>query len=104
MPPQAEEQPPLQLSPAVRRSTILIVATTILIDFVGFGVLIPVLPEMALRFILSHPAVKTTIPGMRKLPHVEANVAASDRGPLEADLLRQLRRHRWDRQPAEWSQ
>jgi aryl-alcohol dehydrogenase-like predicted oxidoreductase len=25
------------------------------------------LPEMALRFILSHPAVSTTIAGMRKL-------------------------------------
>ncbi len=62
------------------------------------------MPEMALRFILSHPAVATTIPGMRKLPHVEANLAASDRGPLDADLLQDLRRHRWDRQPAAWSQ
>jgi aryl-alcohol dehydrogenase-like predicted oxidoreductase len=62
------------------------------------------LPEMALRFILSNPAVATTIPGMRKRRHVEANMAASDRGSLGGDLVRQLRRHRWDRQPAEWSQ
>lgn len=62
------------------------------------------LPEMALRFILSNPSVSTTIPGMRKRRHVEANMAASDRGPLDGDLLCELRRHRWDRQPAEWSQ
>lgn len=62
------------------------------------------MPEMALRFILGHPAVATTIPGMRKLRHVEANLAASDRGPLDQDLMRRLRRHRWDREPTEWSQ
>lgn len=62
------------------------------------------MPEMALRFILSNPDVHTTIPGMRKLPHVRANIAASDAGPLPADLLEELREHRWDRQPTEWSQ
>lgn len=61
------------------------------------------LPELALRFILSHPAVATIIPGMRKLRHVEANVAASDAGPLSAEILGQLRGHRWDRKPAAWS-
>jgi aryl-alcohol dehydrogenase-like predicted oxidoreductase len=61
------------------------------------------LPELALRFILSHPAVATIIPGMRKLRHVEANVAASDAGPLSAEILGQLRGHRWDRKPATWS-
>ncbi len=60
--------------------------------------------EMALRFILGHPGIATTIPGMRKLRHVEANVAASDRGPLTGELMRRLRPHRWDRQPTEWSQ
>jgi aryl-alcohol dehydrogenase-like predicted oxidoreductase len=62
------------------------------------------MPEMALRFILSNPVVSTTIPGMRKLRHTEANLAASDRGPLPPDLLASLRSHRWDRQPTEWSQ
>jgi aryl-alcohol dehydrogenase-like predicted oxidoreductase len=62
------------------------------------------LPEMALRFILSNPAVSTVIPGMRKAAHVRANVACSDAGPLPAELLAQLRGHRWDRTPAEWSQ
>jgi aryl-alcohol dehydrogenase-like predicted oxidoreductase len=60
--------------------------------------------EMAMRFILNHPTVSTIIPGMRKLPHVEANIATSDAGPLPADLQEQLQLHRWVRQPTEWSQ
>jgi len=62
------------------------------------------MPEMALRFILNNPTVSTIIPGMRKLHHVEANIAASDAGPLSAELHTQLRDHRWDRQPTKWSQ
>lgn len=62
------------------------------------------LPEMALRFILSNDTVSTIIPGMRKLRHVEANIAASDKGPLDPGLLEKLREHRWDREPTEWSQ
>jgi aryl-alcohol dehydrogenase-like predicted oxidoreductase len=62
------------------------------------------MPAVALRFILSNPAVSTIIPGMRKVRHVESNVAASDAGPLPAELLSELRRHRWDRQPTQWSQ
>jgi aryl-alcohol dehydrogenase-like predicted oxidoreductase len=55
------------------------------------------LPELALRFILHHPAVSTTIPGMRKSRHVERNVAASDGNPVNSELLSTLRQHRWDR-------
>lgn len=62
------------------------------------------MPEAALRFILSHEAVSTIIPGMRKLSHVESNIAASDAGPLDDDLLEELRFHRWERKPTEWSQ
>jgi len=62
------------------------------------------MPEMALRFILSNPTVSTIIPGMRKTAHVESNVAASDAGPLSADLLEELRTRRWERQPKAWSQ
>jgi aryl-alcohol dehydrogenase-like predicted oxidoreductase len=62
------------------------------------------LPEMALRFILSNPAVSTVIPGMRQPANVRANVAASDAGSLPVELLAKLREHRWDRQPARWSQ
>lgn len=59
--------------------------------------------EMALRFILSHPAVSTIIPGMRKLKNVDSNMAAGDSGPLDAELLAKLREHRWVRKPAPWS-
>ena len=61
------------------------------------------LPELAIRFVLSNPTVSTTIVGMRKPEHVAANVSYSDKGPLPADLIAQLRHHRWDRRPAEWS-
>jgi aryl-alcohol dehydrogenase-like predicted oxidoreductase len=60
--------------------------------------------EMALRFILNNSTVSTSIPGMRKLHHLEENLAASDKGPLPADLHTKLRPFRWDRQPTEWSQ
>jgi aryl-alcohol dehydrogenase-like predicted oxidoreductase len=61
------------------------------------------MPEMALRFILNHPSVSTVIPGMRKTSHVEANIAASDAGPLAGELHSKLRQHRWDREPSWWS-
>jgi aryl-alcohol dehydrogenase-like predicted oxidoreductase len=61
------------------------------------------LPEMALRFVLSHSAVSTTIIGMRKLDHVRENIALSDKGPLDPQLLQELKKHRWDRKPAPWS-
>jgi aryl-alcohol dehydrogenase-like predicted oxidoreductase len=62
------------------------------------------MPELALRFILSNPDVSTIIPGMRKLHHVEANVAASDAGPLPPELHKKMRAFRWVRKPAPWSQ
>ncbi len=62
------------------------------------------MPELALRFILNNPDVSTIIPGMPKLHHVEANVAASDAGPLPAQLHEKLRAFRWVRKPAPWSQ
>ncbi len=62
------------------------------------------MPEMALRFILAEPAVSTIIPGMRKIKHVEANLAASEAGPLPAALVKELGKHRWDRKPTKWSQ
>lgn len=62
------------------------------------------MPEMALSFILNNQTVSTTIPGMRKLKHVEANMTTGDAGPLPEDLHAKLRLHRWDRKPTEWSQ
>jgi len=60
--------------------------------------------ETALRFILNNPDVATIIPGMRKIRNVEANLAASDKGPLPGVLHAELQKHRWDRTPTEWSQ
>jgi aryl-alcohol dehydrogenase-like predicted oxidoreductase len=55
------------------------------------------LPDLALRFILHHPGVSTTIPGMRRPRHVEANLAAGE-GPLLAEAtIAALRAHRWER-------
>ncbi|MFO0910268.1 MAG: aldo/keto reductase [Isosphaeraceae bacterium] len=62
------------------------------------------MPELALRWILDNPEVSTVIPGMRRRPHVEANLAVSDRSPLNDGLRRALRGHRWDRTPTSWSQ
>jgi aryl-alcohol dehydrogenase-like predicted oxidoreductase len=55
------------------------------------------LPELALRFVLTEPTVSTVIPGMRKIAHVERNLASSDAGSLPAPLKDALRAHRWDR-------
>ena len=60
--------------------------------------------EMALRFILGEPTVSTIIPGMRKPHHVRMNMAASNAGPLNERLMQELKKHRWDREPTEWSQ
>lgn len=61
------------------------------------------MPEVALRFCVSHPAVTTVIPGMRRPAHVRANVAAVAQGALDAAHLAALRAHRWDRTPSSWS-
>ena len=60
--------------------------------------------EMAVRFILTNPDVATTIPGMRKIKNVEANLACSDGKGLPKSLFVELKRHRWDRTPTAWSQ
>jgi aryl-alcohol dehydrogenase-like predicted oxidoreductase len=53
--------------------------------------------DLALRFILASPDVSTIIPGMRRIPHVEANLAVSDGRRLDPQLLGRLRRHAWKR-------
>jgi aryl-alcohol dehydrogenase-like predicted oxidoreductase len=59
------------------------------------GIPIDRLPEIALRFCFTHPAVSTVIAGMRSLRNVEANAAAADAGPLSEHELELLRAHRW---------
>jgi aryl-alcohol dehydrogenase-like predicted oxidoreductase len=55
------------------------------------------LPETALRFCLSHPAVSAVIPGMRKVRNVEMNCRVSEQGPLEEAVLQKLKHHAWNK-------
>ena len=55
------------------------------------------LPDIALRFVLSNPAVSTVIPGMRSVRHAESNAALSDQGPLPAETMAVLKRHVWEK-------
>ncbi len=53
--------------------------------------------EVALRYILSHPAVSTVIPGMRSVTNVERNTAVGDGRGLPDDQVEKLKAHRWVR-------
>ena len=55
------------------------------------------IPDTALRFCLSDPAVSTVIPGMRSRAHVEQNAAVSSQGALPEAMRAMLKRHAWDR-------
>jgi aryl-alcohol dehydrogenase-like predicted oxidoreductase len=55
------------------------------------------LPELALRFCLSHEAVSSVIPGMRSAARVDANAPVGDGRPLSPRLLEDLRPHAWPR-------
>jgi aryl-alcohol dehydrogenase-like predicted oxidoreductase len=61
------------------------------------GVSLDKLPEIALRFTLSHPAVSTVIPGMRSVRNAESNVAVGDGKGLTPEQVQILRKHRWIR-------
>ncbi len=53
--------------------------------------------EVALRYVLSHPAVSTVIPGMRSVRNVERNMAVGDGKSLLEDRVQRLKAHRWVR-------
>jgi aryl-alcohol dehydrogenase-like predicted oxidoreductase len=53
--------------------------------------------ELALRYILSNPAVSTVIPGMRSVRNVERNLAVADGAGLPPEQVEALKRHRWVR-------
>ena len=53
--------------------------------------------EVALRYVLSHPAVSTVIPGMRSVRNVERNTRVGDGEGLPEDRVRLLKNHRWVR-------
>ena len=55
------------------------------------------LPEVALRFCLSPPAVTSVIPGMRSRANVAFNCSIPGKGPLPEKVLAILRRHAWNR-------
>ncbi|MGA8026321.1 MAG: aldo/keto reductase [Bryobacteraceae bacterium] len=55
------------------------------------------LPEIALRFCLSHRAVTSVIPGMRRVATVESSCRAAVAGMLDDKTLAILKRHAWDR-------
>jgi aryl-alcohol dehydrogenase-like predicted oxidoreductase len=55
------------------------------------------LPEVALRYILSHPAVSAAIPGMRSVRNVERNCAVGDGRGLPDEQVAALKQHRWVR-------
>jgi aryl-alcohol dehydrogenase-like predicted oxidoreductase len=53
------------------------------------------LAALALKFCLSHPAVSTVIPGMRKTNHVRSNCAVSDGKLLPEADLQKLHEHQF---------
>jgi aryl-alcohol dehydrogenase-like predicted oxidoreductase len=53
------------------------------------------LAETALRYVLSHPAVSTVIPGMRSVRNVERNCQMGDGHGLPKDQIEKLKAHRW---------
>ena len=53
--------------------------------------------ETALRYVLSHPAVSTVIPGMRSVRNVERNMQVGDGRGLSAEQVGKLKSHRWIR-------
>jgi aryl-alcohol dehydrogenase-like predicted oxidoreductase len=55
------------------------------------------LPEVALRYVLSNPAVSAVIPGMRTVRNVERNCAVGDGKGLPDETVAALKKHRWDR-------
>jgi aryl-alcohol dehydrogenase-like predicted oxidoreductase len=55
------------------------------------------MPETALRYVLSHPAVSTVIPGMRSVRNVERNCLVGDGHGLPNEQVQKLKAHRWVR-------
>ncbi len=55
------------------------------------------LADIALKFVLAHPAVSTVIPGIRNVRQAEMNLGVSEKPELPESLLLKLRRHNWQR-------
>lgn len=61
------------------------------------GIEVDEVPDTALRYVLSHPAVSTVIAGMRTVRNVERNAATSDGRQLTPAQITALHGHRWER-------
>lgn len=48
------------------------------------------LPELGIRFVLSHPDIHCVLMGAKSAAEVEQNAAAASAGPLPADILKRL--------------
>lgn len=48
------------------------------------------LPEMALRFVISNPSISCALAGARSAQEVQDNIAAVEKGPLPADILKEI--------------
>jgi aryl-alcohol dehydrogenase-like predicted oxidoreductase len=55
------------------------------------------MPELALKFAMSHPAVSTVIPGIRNKSQAEMNTQVSDLPDLTDEQLKALQKHLWNR-------
>jgi aryl-alcohol dehydrogenase-like predicted oxidoreductase len=54
-----------------------------------------IMPQLALKYTLMHPAVSTVIAGIRNVQQAEMNTAVSDLPNLADDLMIRLRKHAW---------
>jgi aryl-alcohol dehydrogenase-like predicted oxidoreductase len=61
------------------------------------GISVDEVAEIALRFVLSNPAVSTVIPGMRTVRNAQRNVALGDSPSLSEEQLQTLKKYRWIR-------
>ena len=59
------------------------------------GIPLDQIAETGLRYVLSHRAVSTVIPGMRTVRNVERNCQAGDGRGLPEEQVEQLKAHRW---------
>jgi len=55
------------------------------------------LPQLALKFSLSHPAASTVIPGIRNRDQALQNTTISELPDLDEGMLTKLREHAWNR-------
>jgi aryl-alcohol dehydrogenase-like predicted oxidoreductase len=60
------------------------------------GIALDEIPETALRYVLSHKAVSTVIPGMRSVRNVERNCRVGDGKGLPEAQVQKLKAHRWE--------